>query len=104
MTGEAHRYIVELESYFNDHNIPIFIYRRFVHLVNEASEDNQSHIVYKVANVTIEQEYDSYFHYVTSEPIKDKEIMAEIADLLDGYVFYVVEIMERKWHFIRIKE
>lgn len=104
MTSEAHGYIVELESYFNNHNVPIFIYRRFIHLVNEASEENQNHIIYRVANVTIEQEDHSYFHYVLSEPITDKAIMAEVADLLDGYVFYVVEIGKRTWHFRRIKE
>lgn len=104
MCGEASKYMVELESYFNVHNIPIFIYRRFVHLVNEASMDNQDHIVYRVADVAINNEDQSYFHYVRSEPKKDKEIMEEIVDLLDGYIFYIDEVGERMWHFKRIEE
>lgn len=99
----ANKFIAELESYFNVHNIPTFIFNRFVHLVNEASDCNQTHIVYKVADVTINNENQSYFHYMLSEPRRDKEVMEEIADLLDGYVFYVFETGERTWDFRRIE-
>ncbi|MBR4591072.1 MAG: hypothetical protein IKO36_10495 [Bacteroidaceae bacterium] len=104
MTVETHQYMIELKSYFNTHNIPIFIFRRFARLVNEASNDNQSYIAYKITEVTINEEDQSYFHYAPHEPKRDKEIMAEIADLLDGYIFYVTEAIGCRWEFIRIKE
>lgn len=105
MNVEARQYITDLKSYFSEHNVPIFIYRRFAHLVNEASNDNQSYIAYKVIEVTINEEDQSYFHYAPHEPKRDKEIMAEIVDLLDGYIFYVIdESRGCRWDFIRIKE
>lgn len=106
MNPEVREYIVELESYFDTHNVPACIYRQFVNLVNEASDLTQDYIIYHVADVTINNENRSYFYYGSRarEPERDKEIMVEIADLLDGYIFYVVERKERILTFIRIGE